>query len=101
MTVAVVRERDAEKIAWGVLWSAFAVFLVLLFGIPTAVYWYLSTATDPHETSMTVLSGTVVGVGLMRVGPAVARTCSDTGVISLRSAAMRGCGAAGQPPPPA
>jgi len=60
MTAAVVRERDAEKIAWGVLWSAFAVFLVLLFGIPTAVYWYLSTATDPHETNMTVLSGTVI-----------------------------------------
>ena len=60
MTAAVVRERDAEKIAWGVLWSAFAVFLVLLFGIPTAVYWYLSTASDPHETNMTVLSGTVL-----------------------------------------
>ena len=29
MTAAVVRERDAEKIAWGVLCSAFAVFLVI------------------------------------------------------------------------
>lgn len=60
MTTAVVRESDAEKIAWGVLWSAFAVFLVLLFGIPTGIYWYLSTATDSHETKMTVLSGTVI-----------------------------------------
>jgi hypothetical protein len=59
-TTAIGHERDSEKIAWGVLWSAFVVFLVLLFGIPTTIYWYLSTATDPHETNMTVLSGTVI-----------------------------------------
>src|SRR5712692_3766208 len=60
MTTAIVRERDTEKIAWGVLWSAFGVFLLLLFGIPTAIYWYLSTATDSPETNMGVLSGTAI-----------------------------------------
>ena len=59
-TSALAHERDAEKIAWGVLWSAFGVFLLLLFGIPAGVYLYLSTATDPHDSAMTVLSGTVL-----------------------------------------
>jgi FecR-like protein len=60
MTTATMHERDVEKIAWGVLLGAFALFLVLLFGIPAAIYWYLNTATDVHDSNLTVLSGTVI-----------------------------------------
>ncbi|MEP7200674.1 MAG: FecR family protein [Chloroflexota bacterium] len=60
MTTAAVRERDMENIAWTVLLAAFVVFLLLLVGLPALGYWYLYTATDPHESTLTVLSGTVI-----------------------------------------
>ncbi len=68
MTTAAYSDRDVEKIAWAVLLGTFTVFMLLLIGVPLAGFWYLSTATDAHESSLTVLSGTVI-VDLPGRGP--------------------------------
>ncbi|MCA1554350.1 MAG: FecR family protein, partial [Chloroflexi bacterium] len=60
MTTATMAERDVEKIAWTVLVCAFAAFMVLLVGVPSLGYLYVTTATDPHESTVTVLGGTVI-----------------------------------------
>ncbi|MBI1802749.1 MAG: FecR domain-containing protein, partial [Chloroflexi bacterium] len=60
MTNALTPDRDMERLAWILLFSAFAVFLVLLFGIPALGIWYINTATDSHEADLSVWSGTAI-----------------------------------------
>lgn len=60
MTTAAYSDRDVEKIAWTVLIGSFVAFMLLLISAPLLAYWYLHTATDSHESNLTVLSGTVI-----------------------------------------
>lgn len=60
MTTVAIRERDMEKIAWSVLLGSFGICLLLFFGAPVLSYVYMNSATDSHESDMTVLSGTVI-----------------------------------------
>lgn len=60
MTTAALSDRDVERIAWTVLIVAFVAFLAILIGVPAVGYWYVVNATDSHESTLTVLSGTVI-----------------------------------------
>ncbi|MBI3915024.1 MAG: FecR domain-containing protein [Chloroflexi bacterium] len=51
--------RHPERRAWLVLWSAFAVFLLLCFSIPFAIRQYLLYSTAPQSALLEVIGGTV------------------------------------------
>ncbi len=60
MTTAALSDRDVQRIAWTVLLSSFVAFIILIVGAPLLGLWFLNTATDSHESSLAVLSGTVI-----------------------------------------
>ncbi len=60
MTTAAMSDQQVERIAWTVLVCAFVGFLIVLVGAPSFGYWFISNATDSHETALTVLSGTAI-----------------------------------------
>ena len=37
-----------ERMASGILLSAFVIFLILFFGIPFSIWWYMDTASTPQ-----------------------------------------------------
>jgi hypothetical protein len=51
--------KNPERVAWTVIWSAFAVFLLLCATIPLGIRYYLQHATTPKEATLEVISGTV------------------------------------------
>lgn len=53
-------DREVEHVAWTVLVCSFVAFLILLIGVPALGYWFVTHATDAHETQLTVLSGTAI-----------------------------------------
>ena len=48
-----------DRVAWLVLWGAFAVFILLCVLVPYGGYFYLTHATSPRTTNLEVISGTV------------------------------------------
>lgn len=55
-----VTSQEAARIAWIVLWSAFALFVALLLGMVAAAKRYYDTAVVARSTALTVLAGTVL-----------------------------------------
>jgi hypothetical protein len=51
--------RNPERVAWLVIWGAFAVFLLLCAAVPLAVQYYLQHATSPQRAMLEVIGGTV------------------------------------------
>ena len=49
-----------ERTAWVVLWSAFAVFCLLVVFVPLSVRYVLLYATKPQTATLQTLEGTVV-----------------------------------------
>ncbi len=52
-------QRNPERVAWFVLWNAFAVFLLLCALVPLGVRYYLRHATTPQTAALEVIGGTV------------------------------------------
>ncbi|MGQ9492856.1 MAG: hypothetical protein ACUVR2_03750 [Anaerolineae bacterium] len=52
--------RNPERLAWTVLWIAFALFCTLTVSIPLGMRWYLTNATRAYEAKVTCLEGTAV-----------------------------------------
>nr|MBC7245739.1 hypothetical protein [Chloroflexota bacterium] len=52
--------RNPERLAWTVLWIAFALFCTLTVSIPLSIRWYLTHATRAYEAKVTCLEGTAV-----------------------------------------
>ncbi len=49
--------------AWIVLWTAFAIFLLIVIGTPLLIRWYLQNATIPRFARVEVIRGTTLVVG--------------------------------------
>jgi hypothetical protein len=54
------RLKARERLAWAVLLGFFGWFCFLLVTIPTAIAWYINTATTPREVKLEVISGPVL-----------------------------------------
>ncbi|MBI5304280.1 MAG: FecR domain-containing protein [Chloroflexi bacterium] len=54
-----MRSAHPDRVAWLVLWGAFAVFLLLCALVPYGGYYYLLHATSPRTANLEVISGTV------------------------------------------
>lgn len=52
--------RNPERLAWAILWIAFALFCTLTISIPLGIRWYLIHATKAYEARVTCLEGTAV-----------------------------------------
>jgi hypothetical protein len=52
--------KSPERVAWTVLWSAFAVCCLLAVGIPLGVRSYLLNSTNDQETQLQAINGTVL-----------------------------------------
>jgi len=52
--------RNPERLAWIILYIAFAIFCSLAVGIPLGIRWYVINATQVHKTSLAAIGGTVV-----------------------------------------
>jgi hypothetical protein len=72
MNTATMSERDVERLAWGMLWGAFTIFLILVIGLPFGLFYYLQNATISQEATLVVLNGTAI-VELTGRDPAGAR----------------------------
>ena len=46
--------------AWIILWIAFAVFVILITGVPLATHWYVMTATRPMAVRVEAVTGTAL-----------------------------------------
>ena len=53
-------ERNVERLAWTVLFAAFATFCLALIAVPTGVNWYLASAMAEHPVKLEVLKGTAL-----------------------------------------
>lgn len=51
--------KHPERIAWLVIWSAFAVFLTLCALVPLSIRYYIQHATTPKVALLEVIGGTV------------------------------------------
>lgn len=51
--------KHPARVAWLVIWSAFAVFLALCALLPLSIRYYIQHATTPKEATLEVLNGTV------------------------------------------
>jgi hypothetical protein len=51
---------NPARLAWMILSIAFAVFCLLVAGIPLGIRWYVINATQVHKTSLSAIRGTVV-----------------------------------------
>jgi len=49
--------------AWILLWIAFGIFVILLFGIPFTLNWYLHNATNPLPARVEGIRGTTLVMG--------------------------------------
>jgi len=49
--------------AWIVLWTAFALFLLIVIGTPLLIRWYLQNATIPRFARVEVIRGTALVTG--------------------------------------
>ncbi len=52
-------QKHPERVAWMVIWGAFAIFLLLCALIPLTIRYYIQHATTPQEAMLEVISGTV------------------------------------------
>ncbi len=52
--------KNPERTAWIILWTAFSVFCLLSILIPSGIRWYIINSSDPVETSVTSVRGTVL-----------------------------------------
>ena len=52
--------RKPETMAWIVLWASFLLCCVLSVAVPSAVRWYLTSATDSQEATLEIIGGTVL-----------------------------------------
>lgn len=52
-------QKHPERVAWMVIWGAFAIFLLLCALIPLTIRYYIQHATTPQEATLEVVSGTV------------------------------------------
>lgn len=64
--------KNPQRLAWTVLWTAFALFCVLVTAVPLGLRHYLLTATEEQETRLQRIAGTPLvrrqnGGGLMAV----------------------------------
>jgi hypothetical protein len=64
--------KNPQRLAWTVLWTAFALFCVLITAVPLGIRHYLLTATEEQETRLQRIAGTPLvrrqnGGGLMAV----------------------------------
>ena len=46
--------------AWIILWMAFAVFVILVTGIPLGIHWYITNATEPMAVRVEAVTGTAL-----------------------------------------
>lgn len=51
--------KNSDRVAWLVIYGAFAVFLVLCLTVPLGIRYYLQHATTPKEATLEVIGGTV------------------------------------------
>jgi hypothetical protein len=53
-------KKNPERLAWTILLTAFATFCMLALSIPAGVRWYIVNATEPFDTDITSVRGTVI-----------------------------------------
>lgn len=53
-------KRNPERTAWTILLIAFGIFCSFSIIVPLSIRWYIVNATDPFETSVTSVRGTVL-----------------------------------------
>ncbi|MCD6519547.1 MAG: FecR domain-containing protein [Anaerolineae bacterium] len=53
-------KRNPERIAWAVLLASFAIFCLIVVGVPLGVRWYIRHAEREHKALVESLSGTIV-----------------------------------------
>ncbi len=51
--------KHPERVAWLIIWSAFAIFLTLCALVPLSMRYYIQHATTPKEATLEVIGGTV------------------------------------------
>jgi len=53
-------KKNPERLAWIILFTAFATFCFLVVSIPLGIRWYVINAAQVHKTSLAAIRGTVV-----------------------------------------
>ncbi len=64
-----INTKSRQRLAWTILISAFAVFVVLLVTTPLTVRWYLARATSPQQATLEVNSGTIPVIQVKGAAP--------------------------------